>query len=147
MAEVLGYIADVASVHASKKKIKISVEGTNSPGASVDRDQIQRALLNLLLNAIDATQVSGQVVVRSRRLPGGHVELQVENSGNPISEEVLSRMFEPFYTTKPHGTGLGLAISRNIARAHGGDLWVARNEMGHVCFALTISDDEVATLE
>jgi signal transduction histidine kinase len=86
--------------------------------------------------------VSGQLVVRRSRLSDGRLELQVENVGEPIPDDVLSRMFEPFYTTKPHGTGLGLAISRNIARAHGGDLLVARNEPGHVCFALTISDDQ-----
>lgn len=144
IAELLGYIADVASVHASKKEMTISVDGADALRVSVDRDQIQRALLNLLLNAIDATAVGGQVVVRGSSLSGGGLELQVENSGEPIPEAVLSRMFEPFYTTKPHGTGLGLAISRNIARAHGGDLWLARNEPGHVCFALTVSDDETA---
>jgi len=142
MAELVGYIADVASVHASRKEITISVEGSDSLRASVDRDQIQRALLNLLLNGIDATPVSGHLVVRGSRLSDGRLELQVENVGEPIPDDVLSRMFEPFYTTKPHGTGLGLAISRNIARAHGGDLLVARNEPGHVCFALTISDDQ-----
>lgn len=144
IAELLGYIADVGGVQASKKQIHISVHGADSLDASVDRDQIQRALLNLLLNAIEATAVGGQVVVRGSSLPGGGLELQVENSGDPIPKAVLSRMFEPFYTTKPHGTGLGLAISRNIARAHGGDLWLATNEPGHVCFALTVSDDETA---
>ena len=142
LTEVLGYIADVARVQASKKEIRISVEAIDNLRASVDRDQIQRALLNLLLNAIDATPVNGQVVVRSSSVPGDHLEVQVENSGESIPEEVLSRMFEPFYTTKPHGTGLGLAISRNIAKAHGGDLQVTRNQPGHVCFTLTISDEE-----
>jgi len=144
IAELLGYIADVSGVQASKKQIHISVHGADSLRASVDRDQIQRALLNLLLNAIEATAVGGQVVVRGSSLPDGGLELQVENPGEPIPGAVLSRMFEPFYTTKPHGTGLGLAISRNIARAHGGDLWLATNEPGHVCFALTVSDDETA---
>jgi two-component system, NtrC family, sensor histidine kinase HydH len=144
IAELLGYIADIGGVQSSKKEINISVDTANSLRASVDRDQIQRALLNLLLNAIDATAVGGQVVVRGSSLSGGGLELQVENSGEAIPEAVLSRMFEPFYTTKPHGTGLGLAISRNIARAHGGDLWLARNEAGHVCFALTVSDDKNA---
>ncbi len=144
ITELLGYIADVGGVQASKKGIHISVAGADSLRASVDRDQIQSALLNLLLNAIDATAVGGQVVVRGSSLADGGLELQVENSGEPIPEAVLSRMFEPFYTTKPHGTGLGLAISRNIARAHGGDLWLARNAPGHVCFALTVCDDETA---
>jgi signal transduction histidine kinase len=140
LMDVLGYIAEIANVHASKKDIRISVESGEDSRANIDREQLQRALLNLLLNAIDATPVGGQVVVRTSRPSAQSVELQVENSGDPIPEEVLSRIFEPFYSTKPHGTGLGLAISRNIARVQGGDLIVARNEPGHVCFTMTVSD-------
>ena len=141
LTEVLGYIAEIAGVHASKKDIGVSVESDEDLRANVDREQLQRALLNLLLNAIDATPVGGHVAVRCSRPSSQSVELQVENSGDPIPEEVLSRIFEPFYTTKPHGTGLGLAISRNIARVQGGDLIVAQNEPGHVCFTMTISDE------
>ena len=141
LVDVLGYIAEIANVHASKRGIQIGVEGEDGLRANVDREQLQRALLNLLLNAIDATPVGGQVVIRSSRPSVQSVELQVENSGDPIPKEVLSRIFEPFYTTKPHGTGLGLAISRNIARGQGGDLIVAQNEPGHVCFTMTISDE------
>jgi signal transduction histidine kinase len=141
ITEVLGYIAEIAGVHASKKDIGVSVESNEDLRANVDREQLQRALLNLLLNAIDATPVGGHVAVRCSRPSSQSVELQVENSGDPIPEEVLSRIFEPFYTTKPHGTGLGLAISRNIARVQGGDLIVAQNEPGHVCFTMTISDE------
>jgi two-component system sensor histidine kinase HydH len=142
VADMLGYIAEVARVHASKKGITISVEADGDLCASLDRDQVQRALLNLLFNAVDAAGQGGALVVRAMARPNGWLELQVENSGDPIPEEVLSHMFEPFYTTKPQGTGLGLAISRNIARVHGGELWVAGNENGQVCFAMTISNDE-----
>jgi two-component system sensor histidine kinase HydH len=144
LADVLGYIAEIANVHASKKDIRISVESSDGLCANVDREQLQRALLNLLLNAIDATPLGGHVAVRSSRPSAQSVELQVENSGDPIPDEVLSRIFEPFYTTKPHGTGLGLAISRNIAKVQGGDLIVARNEPGHVCFTMTVSDEATA---
>ena len=144
LADVLGYIGEIANVHASKKEIRITIESGDGLQASVDREQLQRALLNLLLNAIDATPVGGQVVVRSSRPSAQSVELQVEDSGDPIPDEVLSRIFEPFYTTKPHGTGLGLAISRNIAIVQGGDLIVARNEPGHVCFTMTVSDEASA---
>ena len=142
LADVLGYITEIAGVHASKKEIRITVAGEDGLRANVDREQLQRALLNLLLNAIDATPDGGQVVIRSSRPSAQSVEFQVENSGHPIPKEVLSRIFEPFYTTKPHGTGLGLAISRNIAKVQGGDLIVARNAPGHVCFVLTVSDGE-----
>jgi signal transduction histidine kinase len=144
LADLLGYIAEIASVHASKKEIKITVDGGEDLRANVDREQLQRGLLNLLLNAIDATPIGGQVAVRSSRPSAQSVELQVENSGDPIPQEVLSKIFEPFYTTKPHGTGLGLAISRNIARVQGGDLIVACNEPGHVCFTMTVSDEPSA---
>ena len=138
----MGYIAEIANVHASRRDIRISVESGEGLLANVDREQLQRALLNLLLNAIDATPVGGDVTVRCSRPSVESVELQVENSGELIPEEALSRIFEPFFTTKPHGTGLGLAISRNIARVQGGDVVVARDEPGHVCFAMTISDGE-----
>ena len=144
LGQVLGYIAEIANVQASKRGIKIAVEGEDGLRVNIDRDQLQRALLNLLLNAIDATPSGGHVAVRSKRPSASSLELQVENSGEPIPKEVLSRIFEPFYTTKPHGTGLGLAISKNIARAQGGDLVVARNELGHVCFAMTVSDEQPA---
>jgi signal transduction histidine kinase len=144
LADVLGYIAEIANVQASKRGIRIAVEGKDGLRANVDREQLQRALLNLLLNAIDATPVGGHVAIRCSRPSAQSVELQVENSGDPIPEEVLSRIFEPFYTTKPHGTGLGLAISRNIARVQGGDLIVARNDPGHVCFTMTVSDEASA---
>ena len=144
VGQVLGYIAEIANVQASKRGIRIAVEGDDRLRANVDRDQLQRALLNLLLNAIDATPSDGHVAIRSYRPSANSLELQVENSGEPIPKEVLSRIFEPFYTTKPHGTGLGLAISKNIARAQGGDLVVARNELGHVCFAMTVSDEQPA---
>jgi signal transduction histidine kinase len=144
LGEVLGYIAEIANVHASKREIRVTVEGDDGLRGNIDREQLQRALLNLLLNAIDATPLGGVVAVRSSRPLVNSLELQVENSGDPIPPEVLSKIFEPFYTTKPNGTGLGLAIARNVARAHGGDLVVARNESGHVCFAMTVSDEEPA---
>jgi signal transduction histidine kinase len=141
LSDVLGYIAEIARVHGTKRGIRITVEGEDGQWANLDRGQVQSALLNLVLNAIDATPAGGRVAICSRRVSPNSLELQVENSGEPISTGVLSRIFEPFYTTKPNGTGLGLAISRNIARAHGGDLIVARNEAGHVCFAMSVADD------
>ena len=141
LSEVLGYIAEIAKIQANKKDISISVEAGNGESANLDRGQIQGAVLNLVLNAIDAAPIGGTIAVRSRRIAASTLEVQVENTGEPISHETLSRIFEPFYTTKPSGTGLGLAISRNIARAHGGELTVARNDPGHICFTMTVLDD------
>ena len=142
MPELLAYIADVARVKASEKDITVVVESADPLCAHVDREQVQRAILNLLLNGIDAAPRGGAVRLSHRIVPENGVEVQVENSGDPIPDEVLTHICEPFYTTKTHGTGLGLAISRNIAKSHGGDLRVLRNAPGHVSFALTLSDVE-----
>jgi signal transduction histidine kinase len=102
-----------------------------------DSKQIQQALLNLLLNAVDAMPNGGRLVVHtevvvatehiSKLDPGNRVaQLQVEirDTGPGIPEEVLPRLFTPFVTTKPGGTGLGLAITRRIIREHHGTIQV-----------------------
>jgi signal transduction histidine kinase len=93
--------------------------------------------MNLLLNAVDASLPQGTILIRVRD-EGARIHIDVENAGAPILEPAIRRIFEPFFTTKPRGTGLGLAIARNIARAQGGDLVLAVNELGRVCFSLTL---------
>ena len=85
LADVLGYITEIANVHASKKEIRISIDSGDGSRANVDREQLQRALLNLLLNAIDATPVGGQVAVRSSRPSAHSVELAGRKFGRPDS--------------------------------------------------------------
>ena len=63
----------------------------------------------------------------------------VENPGPAIPPDVVPRLFEPFFTTRPRGTGLGLAIARTTARAHGGDVELTTNEDGRVRFTLRIA--------
>ena len=142
VSELLGYVAEIVRVQADKKEIGVTVDHGDNLSANIDGEQLQRALVNLLLNAIDATPSGGEIVLRARSVPQS-LEVQVENSGQAIPAEVVSRIFEPFYTTKANGTGLGLAISKNIARAQGGDLLVSRNEPGHVCFTMTVADLQI----
>jgi signal transduction histidine kinase len=103
----------------------------------VDASQIEGALLNLCLNAIDAMAANGSVAITAVK-GNGSLRIDVANSGPAISAANMDRIFEPFFTTKPAGTGLGLAIARSVARAHGGDLWVSRNEDGNVVFTMTL---------
>jgi signal transduction histidine kinase len=92
--------------------------------------------MNLLLNAVEASPADSKVEIRVRDHNEGRIHIEIENAGAPIAEPALGRIFEPFFTTKPRGTGLGLAIARNIARTQGGDLILAGNEPGRVCFSL-----------
>ena len=93
----------------------------------IDPAQIEDAVLNLIINAIEAADGDGQVKIRIARSENDRAEefedeaiVEVSDNGRGISEEDLTRIFNPFFTTRPGGTGLGLPAVRRIARAHGG---------------------------
>jgi signal transduction histidine kinase len=88
-----------------------------------DGEQLGRAVMNLLLNAIDAMPNGGELSVRTRRV-NGHVRIDVSDTGQGLTEEERSRLFTPYYTTKQHGTGLGLAIVQSVVSDHHGRIWV-----------------------
>ncbi len=88
---------------------------------------IRRALLNLILNAVDAMPDGGTLAVRAA-VDRGRLELEVADTGPGLSDDVARRRaFEPFFTTKPGGTGLGLAIVYRIAEVHGGAVSAAND--------------------
>ena len=136
VADVVGYVADASRAHASKKGVHFELDVPAALTVCTDGTQLQQALMNLLLNAVDASPANRTISIRVHDSHDGRIHIDIENTGAPIAEPALSRIFEPFFTTKPRGTGLGLAIARNIARTQGGDLVLAGNEAGRVCFSL-----------
>ena len=98
------------------------------PAAPCDASQIQQVVLNLVLNAAEATQTQDRTARdRDPRSPAsGEVLLTVSDNGEGIPPENLAKIFDPFFTTKPEGkgVGLGLAVSYGIVEAHGGDIEV-----------------------
>jgi PAS domain S-box-containing protein len=112
------------------------------PPVYVDSIQIQQVILNLVRNALEAMEASetGQriLTIRTCQTDKSGVEVAVSDTGCGISEEVQSRLFEPFYTTKEKGMGLGLVISRTIIQAHGGDLWSTPNHDRGASFRFTL---------
>jgi PAS domain S-box-containing protein len=96
-----------------------------------DRIQLQQVLLNLVMNAIEAMRGAGVgprvLRVSSEPVAATEVVIAVRDSGPGFEAQHFDRLFEAFYTTKPHGLGLGLAISRRIIEAHGGRLWATAN--------------------
>jgi len=89
----------------------------------MDKDQIEQALINLTLNAIEATDPGGKVSINSRfNSRTESVEIMVSDTGKGISEEDMNRIFDPFFTTSESGTGLGLAITHGIIEQHGGTI-------------------------
>jgi two-component system NtrC family sensor kinase len=83
------------------------------------RDQLVQVFLNLVLNALDATDRDGRIDLLVTRRAGG-VEVSVRDSGSGIAREHASRLFQPYFTTKKHGTGLGLFVTRQLVLDHGG---------------------------
>ena len=110
------------------------------PVVSADREKLQQVLLNLLLNAIQAAGPDGQVTVRLRwESEAGALVVQVQDSGPGVDPTVATRIFEPFYTTKPTGNGLGLPVSRLLAEQHGGSLCLRPSAPGAgACFELRL---------
>lgn len=114
--------------------------GENVPTVRGDADQLRQLLINLILNAAEASPDGGEIVVRVRRdahgpgADGSHgARIEIEDHGMGISPENLPRIWDPLFTTKPEGTGLGLAICRKIVEDHGGTLEVeSRREEGTV---------------
>ncbi len=109
------------------------------PGASLsaDREMLRRAVLNLALNALDAMQDGGQLVVTAFDGPQGF-ELELADSGPGLDPTQLGSVFDPFFTTKSEGTGLGLAIVHRIAEAHGGRVTARNCPEGGASFTIEI---------
>jgi signal transduction histidine kinase len=137
VADTLNYVATVARPHASKGGITIDVIARPDLWSTFDVLQMQQALLNLVLNAIEAC-ASGDQVTLNAETANSVMRIDVIDPVGPIPADTVERLFEPLFTTKPSGNGLGLAIARNIARAHGGDVVLITNEPGRVCFSISI---------
>jgi PAS domain S-box-containing protein len=102
------------------------------PAISGDRVQLQQVLLNLMMNALEATgsvnESPNEVLVSSERHGSDEVMVAVRDSGVGIDPKNLDRLFNAFFTTKPQGMGMGLSISRSMIEWHGGKLWAAPNK-------------------
>jgi signal transduction histidine kinase len=96
------------------------------PPIRADANQLSQVLMNLLLNAAEATPEGGRITIAAAKLTYVEsVEIRVSDTGCGIPPEVLAHVFEPFFTTKRgRGTGLGLSISRAYIRSHGGEMRV-----------------------
>jgi two-component system sensor histidine kinase HydH len=113
---------ELVSEDAAFRKISVQTRlGENLPAALVDARQIRQALLNLLLNGIEAAGDGGTVTIETAAAPGagGGVTIGVRDNGPGMEPDEIQRIFEPFYTTKPDGTGLGLTIVSRILEQNG----------------------------
>jgi two-component system, sporulation sensor kinase E len=97
------------------------------PLLELDRDQMKQAFYNVIKNSFEAMKARGILRIRTD-MDESHVLVRFTDTGGGISAENLSRVFEPYFTTKTSGTGLGLLIVRRIVREHGGELSIESSE-------------------
>ncbi len=116
------------------KDVNLSFEGaSNLSTLTLDRNQFQSVLINMIINALDATPSGGFIEIQTMNVIQDDekgVEIKISDSGTGISEEDLDQLFDPFFTTKEigKGTGLGLAVTAGIIERHGGTIKVWSQE-------------------
>lgn len=130
---------------ARHRRIALALEAANASPASIcaDRDQVRQALMNLLLNAMEAVGNGGRVRMQIVD-ESASVRLRVFDSGPGLDPALETRLGEPLLTTKPEGVGLGLTVARQVATAHGGELRYGRAN-DETCFELSLLRDAAET--
>lgn len=118
-----GLVADVARLAGGKQGVTVTCAlAADLPPLEADAEALKQALLNLLINALQALPDGGSVRIATAAGPAGGSEVSVSDDGIGIAPENLEKVFDPFFSTKPSGTGLGLAMVHRILDAHGGSV-------------------------
>ncbi|HTP50041.1 MAG TPA: ATP-binding protein [Anaeromyxobacteraceae bacterium] len=151
VSELLASVVALTRGDAAARHITLESKiAAGVPAVSGDRVHLQQVLLNLVLNAMDATEGAPtqrrHVSLLARRNGAQTVEVAVSDGGLGIAPEKLGQVFEPFFTTKENGLGIGLPISRTIIEAHGGHIWAENNSEGGATFRFTlpVAEEEAA---
>jgi signal transduction histidine kinase len=137
VSRLLGDVVQSLTPQLEAQDITVHVDCPRGLTARLDPEMLRRALLNLMLNAIDVLPGGGELVLTACQTGLG-LEIEVADDGPGVPAPQLARLFEPFFTTKGGGTGLGLAIVERIAAAHGGRATVLNCPEGGAAFTLVI---------
>jgi len=118
------------------------------PDIVADHSQLHQVLVNLVVNAIQAMPSGGALTIRTEAV-NKHVILTVSDTGIGMSEEIIKKVFIPFFTTKEvgQGTGLGLSVVHGIVAAHGGSIKVTSEPDKGACFEVRFPIDDLAAIE
>ena len=140
--EVIREMTVLLRSEAMRYSILVRTElSADTPRVMADRVQLQQVLMNLMLNGIDAMKDAHgtrELAIKSQRAETGQVLVSVIDTGVGLPAQQSDKLFEAFFTTKPHGTGMGLSISRTIVESHGGRLWAATNSPRGASFCFTL---------
>ncbi|HHH75733.1 MAG TPA: two-component sensor histidine kinase [Phycisphaerae bacterium] len=138
VAELIGFFAPQAD--AARVVMRSSLP-EKSVVCNIDQHFIKQALLNLLINAVDAMSSGGELLVRVTD-DGPKARIEVIDTGKGIAPELMEKIFDIYYSTKKDGSGIGLAITRRLIRAHGGTIKVESDEGKGTRFTITLAKSE-----
>jgi len=136
-SDLVEEIFDSLAPQLEAQGIEVSIDVPPNTVVHADREMMRRAVLNLVLNAVDAMPEGGELVVTSYNGRAGF-ELEIADSGPGLTPDEAKRVFDPFFTTKSTGTGLGLSIVQRIVEAHGGRVTVMNCPQGGAAFTIEL---------
>jgi C4-dicarboxylate-specific signal transduction histidine kinase len=134
----------IALLQSEAKRYSISIRTDLAealPKVMADSLQVQQVMMNLIMNGIDAMKDVDQpreISIRSQSAEDQQLTISVSDTGVGLPPQQADKIFDAFFTTKPHGIGLGLRISRTIVESHGGRLWATQNSPRGANFHFTL---------
>jgi signal transduction histidine kinase/FixJ family two-component response regulator len=139
LREITVLLEDTADRHSILIRSQLDL---GLPPTRADRVQLQQLLMNLMLNGIEAMrEMGGELTIASEMTADAQLLISVSDSGVGLPADHAERIFDAFFTTKPHGTGMGLSISRRIIESHGGRLWASPKPGRGACFQFTLPSE------
>ena len=145
LPELIREMVDFCESMAERNNVRIAFEPPSDlPPVRGDKIQLEQVLLNLIVNAIEASASSEDedvttVDIRVESYGSSQLQVEVEDQGQGISEADMSRLFDRFFSTKDTGLGMGLAISRSLVENLGGELWAESIPAGGARFSFTLN--------
>lgn len=130
ICEILNEIVSLLMPQAQLNGIQVELEVHSAlPKIKVDRDKIKQAILNIMINGVEAMPDGGTLRVGAKR-SGNEILVSCQDTGSGIPDEIKDKIFDLFYTTKDGGTGIGLSFAQNIIQAHGGTIRLEQSSRG-----------------
>ena len=130
LAKIVRHVCDLLQPEAATRHIEITDQlSPDLPPLMADGGQLIQALLNLVINSLQAIEQQGRVAIAARREGDGCL-IEVRDSGPGVPQDRLTTIFEPYFTTKPQGKGIGLWIAQQIITAHHGSIHAANAPEG-----------------
>jgi len=139
--ETIGEVLALVGDETKRRSIAIRTEFADGLDPVLgDRVQLQQVVLNIIMNGLDAMNgaLSKRLFIATCNIDHGQVRVTVADTGTGIDPDKMEKVFDPFFSTKPHGMGMGLSISRSIIQSHGGRLWLTANDGSGVTTQFTI---------